>query len=76
MYWSNGSFDWTTTYSEIPISLRRFYLKKIEEIIEKQNKDIKADASGGNKPIVPSGPFRPKGSPPPLNRRNNLIKNK
>ena len=76
MYWSNGAFDWKTTYSEIPISLRRFYIKKLEEIIEKQNSDGKHEKAPQQSPPIPSGPFKPKGSSPPINKRNPPKRNK
>lgn len=71
MYHSNGSFDWSTTYSEIPIVLRRFYIKKINSIIEKQNAEVENAKKSNNTNSTPTGPFRPKKmNPPTLNRRN------
>jgi hypothetical protein len=52
VYWGHG-FTWSELY-EMPIYLRYFYLKKIEEAIQKQKNMV----DNINKPVdkMPKGP--------------------
>jgi len=54
VFHSNGGYDWHTVYN-MPIWLRNFTFKKMEEHFDKQNKDIyeqAADEIASNREIA------------------------
>ena len=54
VYHGKGGFTWESVY-DMPIFLRRFYIKKINEYIEEQNKEHEKVMKKSNKKSV-SGP--------------------
>lgn len=50
VYYGKGGFTWECVY-EMPIFLRRFYIKKINEAIEEENKAHKEASKKSNKGV-------------------------
>lgn len=74
-YYSKGGFSWVETYSEIPVHLRKYYLKEVMEIVKKENtppKEGQSGAGGGtpkiSRPGVTPKPYSGK-KPPSIPRK-------
>ena len=57
-YYGNGGFTWDEVYN-LPIYLRRFYIKQVTKAIEARNK-AESDAASSQKSKVSSPGFSPK----------------
>lgn len=47
VFHSKGSLDWGSVYFDMPVWLRHFYIKKLDEYNKKRNKQIE-DANKGS----------------------------
>jgi hypothetical protein len=53
IYYSKGGFDWKQMYLDIPIQMRKFYIAKLTDILQKESESAKSTSQ------VPSAPTKP-----------------
>lgn len=48
VYYTKGGFTWSEVYNEIPVPLRRFYLRELEKMMKEEKEEAKSSAKSGS----------------------------